>query len=307
MTAEQDQDLTTRPDESAPGDGAGGQYDYPPPVDRLLTLGEAQDPNGWPDYLALGLGPEHVPDLIRMVTDRRLYLADEDSAETWAPIHAWRTLGLLRAEAAVEPLLALEDEFAEDDNWLDWIAIEVPEVLGLIGPAAIPTLAAHLADESLDLSPRIRAVSSLERIGDLHPDARDEAVAILARQLAEFDTNHPELNGFLVDALAELEAIETAEVIERAFAAERVDEILPGDWDEVQVRLGLKEPDESAWPPLELAEDEDWPDASTSPTGLDLYDGERPPGSTSPTKAKAKAKSRRKMAKKSRRENRKRK
>ena len=305
MAAEQDQDLTTRPEGSNPVDGAGSQYDYPPPVDRLLTLGEARDPNEWPDYPALGLGPEHVRDLIRMVTDRRLYQADDESAETWAPIHAWRTLGLLRAEDAIEPLLALEEGFAEDDNWMDWIAIEVPEVLGLIGPAAIPTLAAHLSDASLDLSPRIRAVSSLERIGDLHPDARDECVAILTRQLAEFDTNHPELNGCLVDALVQLRAIEAAEVIERAFAAGRVDEILPGDWDDVQVGLGLKEPDDTAWPPLDLDEDEELPDASPYPAGLASLDPAPAPRSTTP--AKAKAKSRRKMAKKSRRENRKRK
>jgi len=65
----------------------------------------------------LGLGPQHVPDLIRMALDDELYWADSDSLEVWAPIHAWRALGQLRAEAAVQPLtrlLARIDDFDDD-------------------------------------------------------------------------------------------------------------------------------------------------------------------------------------------------
>ncbi|MBD2096750.1 hypothetical protein H6F90_16730 [Trichocoleus sp. FACHB-591] len=45
--------------------------DYAPPVDRLLTFGDCRDSIAdWPDYLkALELGPEHIPDLIRMAAD----------------------------------------------------------------------------------------------------------------------------------------------------------------------------------------------------------------------------------------------
>ena len=44
---------------------------YGPPVDQLLRIGDdlcgcAED---WHDYLAMGIGPEHVPDLIRMAVD----------------------------------------------------------------------------------------------------------------------------------------------------------------------------------------------------------------------------------------------
>jgi len=58
---------------------------YPPPLDRLLTLGDAWKMQDWPDYLALGLGPEHIPDLIRLATDPALNDADSDNAEVWAP------------------------------------------------------------------------------------------------------------------------------------------------------------------------------------------------------------------------------
>ena len=74
---------------------------YPPPLDRLLTYGDPgfQNRAEWPNYVEMfQLGPEHVPDLIRMATDADLNEADTDSPEVWAPLHAWRALGQLRAE-----------------------------------------------------------------------------------------------------------------------------------------------------------------------------------------------------------------
>jgi hypothetical protein len=47
---------------------------YTSPVDKLLTLGrpESVGPDNWPNYLELGLGPEHIPDLIRMIKDEEM-------------------------------------------------------------------------------------------------------------------------------------------------------------------------------------------------------------------------------------------
>jgi hypothetical protein len=54
--------------------------------------------------------------------------------------------------------------------------------------------------------------------------------------------NQPSLNGHLATALAvDFTAVESADVIEQAYQADRVDEILMGDWDDAQVYLGLKE------------------------------------------------------------------
>ena len=100
---------------------------YQPPVERLLTYGESDRirPDDWPDYPELGLGPEHVPDLIQMATDEALNEADAESTEVWAPLHAWRALGQLRAVEAVEPLLELFDRLEEDD----WVHEELPSFL----------------------------------------------------------------------------------------------------------------------------------------------------------------------------------
>jgi hypothetical protein len=50
-------------------------------------------------------------------------------------------------------------------------------------------------------------------------------------------------------ALTEQKAVEAASVIEQAFAAEEVDELVI-DWDHAQVALGLKEPPERPTPDL---------------------------------------------------------
>ncbi len=61
---------------------------YPAPLDQLLTYGDPRKFREWPDYLALGFTPEHIPDLIRMAADPDLMRADSESLEVWAPVHA---------------------------------------------------------------------------------------------------------------------------------------------------------------------------------------------------------------------------
>jgi hypothetical protein len=219
-----------------------GSSSYPPPVDKLLTYGEGKlsSPDNWSNYLELGLGPEHIPDLIRMATDEQLNEADTDSLEVWAPTHAWRALGQLQAQAAIEPLLTLFETLKDDD----WVMSELPEVFGMIGPAALPALAAYLADITHYDSARISATSCIEKIGKLWPEARTECVEILTEQLKLFAENDLDLNGFLILTLVELQAKEAAPVIERAYAANRVELIVMGDWEDVQVELGLKSPEE---------------------------------------------------------------
>lgn len=266
--------------------------EYKKPVDVLLTLGDARDSLGqWPDYSEYGIGAEHIPDLIRMATDPELNWADSDSLEVWAPIYAWRALGQLRAEEAIEPLLTLFHELEDSD----WVGEELPRVYGMIGAAAIPALTAYLADTSRGISPRISVAYALAEIGMSHAEARDVCVAALTRQLEIFGKNDRELNGFLVNYLIELEATETASLMKRAYAARRVDKMICGDWEDVQVALGLKsdfERDAAFF--MDDIEDQDPEDGSVAFK------------SQSATKRK-KAKTKRNMARKSRKQNRKKK
>jgi hypothetical protein len=193
----------------------------------------------WPDYLALGLGPEHIPDLIRLATDDAMrWEADDDDPALWGPIHAWRALGQLHAGAAAEHLLGPLRHIDDDDD--DWAGEELPAVFGLIGPAAIPALATYLLDKEHGLWARVAAASGMRKIAERHPEARADCVAALTRALEPFADNDPALNGSLVSDLVDLKAVESAAVIERAFAAACVDETVMGDWEDAQVALGLK-------------------------------------------------------------------
>jgi hypothetical protein len=271
---------------------------YQPPVDKLLTYGESNlmTPDEWPDYRELGIGPEHIPDLIRMATDEELNEADSESREVWAPIHAWRALGQLRAVEAVEPLLGLFDRLEYDD----WVNEELPGVFGMIGPAALPVLAEYIADLSHNDSSRISAIAGIENIGKRWPDAKGESITLLEKRLKRFEENEPDVNGFIVEALVELGARETAPVIERAFDEGYVDPIVMGDWDDVQVELGLKSAEEVAQKRASNRGERQLPSTSAEGTFF-------PVSSKVAHKEKAahkKAKS--KMAKQSRKKNRKR-
>ena len=135
-------------------------------------------------------------------------------------------MGQLRAEEAIEPLLNLFHELKDDD----WTGEELPTVFGMIGAAAIPALTAYLADTSRNSFPRVYAAHSLAEIGMSHDEARDACVAALTRQLEIFGKNDRELNGFLISYLIDLHAVESAPLMQRAFAARRVDRMIVGNW-----------------------------------------------------------------------------
>ncbi len=187
---------------------------YPPPVHQLLIHSSRADErvHNWPNYLELGLGQEHIPDLIRMATDEGLRSAGSGTREAKASIHALRALGQLRAQTAIEPLLGLFEEWILNDR----LSEELPAVYGMIGPAAIPLLAAYLADDLHEAYARADAMESLVNIGTMHPEAKDECIAVLVRQLELLDENDPEINGFLISKLKGLDAREALPVIERA-------------------------------------------------------------------------------------------
>lgn len=277
------------------------ETEYPAPVNRLLTYGDARNYRDWPNYLELGIGPQHIPDLIRMATDEALNQGDPESLDVWAPIHAWRALAQLRAEESAEPLLGLLHRI--DDDLDDWIGEDLPEALGMIGPAAIPALADYLSDDDYGLYARVAAARALEEIAKQHPESRDAVVAALSRQLERFEAEDPTLNAFLIGYLVDLRATECASLMERAFASESVDEIVMGDWEDVQVKLGLKGAREHPRRPLFISPPV--PRAPVEEPSLGAEPSRLSEAVTQPrTTAKAKAKAKRKQAAQSRRRNR---
>lgn len=214
---------------------------YKPPVDKLLAYADCSQLNSFSNYIEeFGFGREHIPDLIRLATDKNLHETCEDTLEVWAPVHAWRALGQLRATEAIEPLIAL---FHEVHN--DWNNFDLPKAIGLIGESAISALFNYLADNSREVYQHHAAASSLSYIAENSPDVRNECVNILTQQLKLFAVNKLEYNAVLIKELARLiKAVESASLIKKAFDARKVDTMLTGNWDSIQVSLGLKKREE---------------------------------------------------------------
>ena len=264
--------------------------EYPPPLAQLFDLGsEKGDTPAKVDYLALGFGPEHVPALIGLVSDRRLDFAGQPA--TWATVHAWRALGQLRAAEAVEPLLALLDSVVGDD----YVLGDLPRALGEIGAPALPTLTRYLADRERPEWSRVAITEAFAHAGKVHPDLRSTCVDALTNQLREYRNQDDDLNAFLITGLLDLHAVESAPLIEEAFAADCVDISINGDWEDVQVELGLLPARITPRPRYH---------AEFLPRAL----AEQPARAAPPKRAKRAAeKRRRKLAKQSKRRNRRRK
>ena len=56
----------------------------------------------------------------------------------------------------------------------------------------------------------------------------------------QYHHNDETFNAFLICYLLDLRAVESAEVIERAFAADRVDIMIGGDWNDIRSELGVE-------------------------------------------------------------------
>lgn len=243
---------------------------YPPPVAALLTLGDGRAPKppaptapmpsfeemmaqmremqnskskprpfdseGWPDYPQMGIGPEHVPALLAMARDNSLIYAAEDSTESWAPLHAWRAIGQLRATEAIEPLRDLLDEY---EDW-DIFNEEISEVFGLIGPAALPALSAFLLDPSHEMYARVTAGNAIAVIGRMHPETREGCITVLTECLAAYAENDPGFNAMMTSMLLDLEAVEALPLIKAVYDADAAELSHLGDWEDVEIAFGVR-------------------------------------------------------------------
>lgn len=219
---------------------------YPPPVDLLLSLEPIQSlGERWPDYRKLGLSVEHVPDLLRMSADQALYNAPIDRSESWAPIHAKRALGQIGAVSAVPQLLEFLD--LNDD---DWAHEELPRVFVMMGSAILPELVEFLNDPQRSYWARIAVSETLKDLALGDPDQRESVITAISQVLAKWASNDETLNAFLISGLMDLHAVEAAPLMEEAFLGNRVDITVNGDWEDVQIELGLLSQRKTPFPTL---------------------------------------------------------
>jgi hypothetical protein len=229
-----------------------------PLFERLIGAGDPRDFPDWRNqdgyYVAkCRVSADDVPGLIAIAekwmdpdwTNECVSRVGREDAEL-LPVTAWRTLAELKNDAAVKPLVdilcALNDECGE------WASEELPHVFGKIGESTIEPLFGVISEESFPDVIRSNAVRGLRQVVDYHPYTRDRIVPILVDWMARAGSGHRDFNTDLMVELTELHAVEAAEPIERAFAADLLDVGVIGDWEEVRrilgvEGLGLKMPD----------------------------------------------------------------
>ncbi len=210
---------------------------YSPGVSALLSLGEKPlCQKEWADYLAMGIEEGDVAELIRMALDSSLGMDESKPDEAYGPVHAWRALGQLRAVEAIAPLLRALRDNDEDD----WAIEDIPVALGKIGPAALPLVAALLANSNADSIVRSCAGTAIKHLAQRYPEASEECISALVCRLKDPTEKDEELNGSVVSTLVDLKAAAALPIIQRAFDTERVCEAICGDWEDVQIAFGLK-------------------------------------------------------------------
>ncbi len=154
--------------------------DFSESVLKLISLGEkAARSSKWPDYIEFGITDEHIPELIRILEQVEDFWPEEpvDNPRVYAPMHAWRALGQLKAEQAIPHLIDLIIWNEEGD--MDWIMEEVPDVIGMIGPVCIPTLEENLLNLlKLEWAP-VTIAHCLKEVGQQHPHSRADCVKAL--------------------------------------------------------------------------------------------------------------------------------
>lgn len=212
---------------------------YLPPLDALLTLGDVPDTTLEQRAAELGIGQQHVPELVRMLRDRVLATSEEHGAAAWAPVHALQILARHDISHVVADLLPI---FDLDFNQM---TDELIEIVAAVGPDALPSTIGYLHDRTRWAWGRARVADVLQTIAAQHPATRQQVIAALSVVLAGAEADHePAITGAL-GALIDLHAAETVPLIRHAFVLGKIDETVHGPWDDVLERMGLEpEPDD---------------------------------------------------------------
>ncbi|MFT4606528.1 MAG: yecA family protein [Gammaproteobacteria bacterium] len=210
-----------------------------PKVQVLQTLGDLANRFNWPDYVKqYGFILDDVPALLTLYSNPEISAMDSDQPELWAPVHAWRTLGQLGSEAAIKPIIQSFDTLYDDD----YAQSELPEVIGMIGPAAIPALLDYWQQRDKNEYSYCMVLDALREIVKRYPAQRLKVISIYLDYMKHPNTSERVLNGLLITQLMDLKAVEAIDGVRRLFALDCVDLNCAGDLEEVEIDLGFRSP-----------------------------------------------------------------
>jgi hypothetical protein len=218
-------------------------------IAQLYQLGDPRqlevkkDKQGWHDYLQYGFSEADVPELIELVRNQSLSTST-DRMEVWVPLYAWRILGQLRAADAITPLISMIEFFVKEKD--EWAITEMSEVMGNMGQPAIEPLLNYLMDHSNSEMARSVMSEGLGKIAAYHLAGRPEVLNAFHVYLSSPDLSAKDFNGLLICVFMYLEATELIEGIRHLYQQNAVNLSIPGDIEDVEINLGLREKRETA-------------------------------------------------------------
>jgi len=203
---------------------------YNSPAKELLSIGDVRRSSKWLDYSDYGITSKDIPELIKMATDEKLNFAGSHSTYVWAPLHAWRALGQLRAIQAIDPLISLFEKLENDD----WAHEDLPEVFGMLGKVAIPNLSRYISDMSHSYMSKAICANCIQHIGMNDYKSKHLCIEVLSKALEDYLDNHPSLNAFYIWYLKDLGAKDKLPLIQKVYSKRKVDEQVIGSFEKVE-------------------------------------------------------------------------
>ena len=161
---------------------------------------------------------------------------DESEASDAAQIHAWSILAHLGGKEGREFLI---DELCVScDIGNDFFTNYFSELILAAGPEAVPELIARFENKQAGESILIEFASALADFAR-HGIEKETVLKALVAALQD-DPRHRSLKGMIISDLVEISADTYLEEIRRAFDENLVDVTIGGDFEDVEVALGLR-------------------------------------------------------------------
>ena len=218
-----------------------------PAVAKLYTLSRPQ--RKWTDYIGRHeITAEDIPALIDIITNKELLYFEGEAAAAEVVIHAYRALAQLNAAEALPAMVGLY-QYEPDDVLGDHFTEDLPTAIEMIGESGLPYLQELLPrGHEIGFWGQSFVAHTIGVIGRDHPHLREDCLNTLAAQLEQYSNQGDDLNAKIIVALCEMKAAEVAPLIEQVYEADRVDWSIVGDWEDVQVALGILDKRETPRP-----------------------------------------------------------
>ena len=194
---------------------------YSKEVEKLFFYGETNISEPWPNYVVeLNLKRVHINELIELIINSDLSKATSGfTIKDFAPRHAWRALGQLKAIVAIKTLLdALIDE--KNEEAFDY-RVELPYVFLLIGDKSIIELELFLKNEKIEWNYKLIIFETLVKFAIQKPIHKELIINISNDLIIKYN-REPYFISYILNALFKIEPV-NSEIVKEVIHEEKYD------------------------------------------------------------------------------------